>query len=220
MRAFGWSVSHVLRKHWLEDPESVPEGLERRLDGEDPWALDDVSLDEILPDDGLPPPVPAAAPTPKRSPAPPRSERGEGESPSPGGSEEEEDQTASPDKPAAPPPTPPAAPDPPEPQGPAAADDGEPQTPPAPTNNLAPGETRFVHLIGGTSKKCWDDVTVDGNELVVSFGRIGTMEQLKRKPFATPEPTRAEAERLIREKSARATRRSKGRASPRDVVTP
>lgn len=43
-------------------------------------------------------------------------------------------------------------------------------------------------------------MTVDGPELVVAFGRIGTAGQVKRRSLASELVARAEAEVLIREK--------------------
>ena len=77
---------------------------------------------------------------------------------------------------------------------------GEPiPPPPRRISQLLPGQTRYFEFIGGTSKKYWH-VTVDGCELVVSFGRIGTAGQLKRKTFPGEALARSEAEALIREK--------------------
>ncbi len=78
-----------------------------------------------------------------------------------------------------------------------------------PISALPPGETRLFELIGGRSRKYWH-VTVDGSELVVSFGRIGTQGQLKRKPFASQEAARREAERLIRQKLAKGYKEVEG----------
>jgi predicted DNA-binding WGR domain protein len=74
-------------------------------------------------------------------------------------------------------------------------------TPPAAgrISQLLPGQTRYFEFIGGSSKKYWH-VTVDGCALVVSFGRIGTAGQLKRKTFPNEAMARHEAESLIREK--------------------
>lgn len=73
--------------------------------------------------------------------------------------------------------------------------------PPAalPLSALPPGATRYFEFIEGGSRKYWH-VTVDGSELVVSFGRIGTQGQVKRKAFPSADGARREAERLIREK--------------------
>lgn len=108
-------------------------------------------------------------------------------------------------EPLAPPAAPvPAAPAAPEPHVPPAAPPPTPARAPAvvPISSLLPGQKRCFEYVGGSSSKFWH-VTVDGSELVVVFGRIGSEGQLKRKPFPTPELARAEAERLIREKLAK-----------------
>ena len=66
-------------------------------------------------------------------------------------------------------------------------------------STLLPGQRRYFEYVGGSSSKFWH-VTVDGSELVVAFGRIGTDGQVSRKAFPTSEAARAEAEKLIREK--------------------
>ncbi|HQZ19094.1 MAG TPA: WGR domain-containing protein, partial [Vicinamibacteria bacterium] len=66
-------------------------------------------------------------------------------------------------------------------------------------STLLPGQRRYFEYVGGSSSKFWH-VTVDGSELVVAFGRIGTDGQVSRKAFPTSEGARAEAEKLIREK--------------------
>jgi predicted DNA-binding WGR domain protein len=66
-------------------------------------------------------------------------------------------------------------------------------------SQLLPGQTRYFELVGGSSKKYWH-VTVSGTELVVSFGRIGTSGQVKRKTLPNESMARHEAEGLIREK--------------------
>jgi predicted DNA-binding WGR domain protein len=67
---------------------------------------------------------------------------------------------------------------------------------------LPPGSARYFEMIAGGSRKFWH-VTVDGVELVVSFGRIGTDGQVKRKAFASESLARREADRLVREKLAK-----------------
>ena len=51
----------------------------------------------------------------------------------------------------------------------------------------------------GDASKFWD-VTVNGSELTVRFGRIGTRGQAQTKAFPSPEAARQEAEKLIRSK--------------------
>jgi len=70
---------------------------------------------------------------------------------------------------------------------------------------LPAGRVRCFEFVEGGSRKFWH-VAVDGSELVVSFGRIGTQGQVKRKPFAAADGARREAERLIREKLAKGYR--------------
>jgi predicted DNA-binding WGR domain protein/retron-type reverse transcriptase len=65
--------------------------------------------------------------------------------------------------------------------------------------SVSPGRTRRFEFIGGTSRKYWQ-VTVEGRDLVVSFGRIGTVGQQKRKSFASEPAARKAAEALISEK--------------------
>lgn len=74
-----------------------------------------------------------------------------------------------------------------------------------PLSALPAGGTRCFEFVDGGSRKYWH-VTVTGTELVVSFGRIGTQGQVKRKGFATTEGAHREAERLIREKLAKGYR--------------
>jgi len=76
------------------------------------------------------------------------------------------------------------------------------QTPagrPQPISALLPGQKRCFEFVGGSSSKFWH-VTIDGSELVVVYGRIGSQGQVARKPFPTPDQARVEGERLIREK--------------------
>jgi predicted DNA-binding WGR domain protein len=71
--------------------------------------------------------------------------------------------------------------------------------PVAPASAALPGQARYFEYADGTSNKFWH-VAVEGSELVVSFGRIGTDGQVKRKPFASADLARREAARLVREK--------------------
>jgi predicted DNA-binding WGR domain protein len=177
LRAFGWNVAHVLAKDWLDDPEAVLGRLERVLTGETS--------------------EPAAEPT--LGEAEPLSDRdvwleeGPTADSAPQGGASEPTQAPSAESTAAPGEVPAAL----------------PHTPPSPTttsaatpqgvSQLLPGQTRYFEFIGGTSKKYWH-VTVDGCDLVVSFGRIGTAGQLKRRTFPSEALARREAESLIREK--------------------
>ena len=183
LRGFGWDVVHVLAKDWLEDATAVLQSLVRRLaNGEPPIdagaAESEASCGEAEPlsdrdvwlEKGVKPPSVAAPPV-----------AGTG----------------------VPTPVPPA---------PAIAPDATPVpsprpaalAPPAATSasalsQLLPGQTRYFEFVGGASRKYWH-VTVSGAELVVSFGRIGTSGQVKRKTFPSEALARREAEALVREK--------------------
>lgn len=90
------------------------------------------------------------------------------------------------------PPAPPAPKAPPAPRDPAVDD---PTTPPPPSG------ARHFEFIGGSSRKFWE-VSVDGANLVVRYGRIGSAGQSRTKPCADPAAARAQADRLIAEKLA------------------
>ncbi|MBI2390196.1 MAG: WGR domain-containing protein [Deltaproteobacteria bacterium] len=60
---------------------------------------------------------------------------------------------------------------------------------------------RFTFVEGGSSK-FWE-VRVDGSTLVVRFGKIGTEGQTKEKSLASPAAAKAEAEKLVREKTGK-----------------
>jgi predicted DNA-binding WGR domain protein len=167
LRAFGWDVTHVLAKDWLEDPGAVIARLEQRIRGE-AVAVPESPSDEVEPLSDKDVWLETGVPMPERAPAP---------------------------APAAADPLPPVASPPPAPASP-------PSPPPAAApriSALLPGQTRYFEFVGGNSKKFWH-VTVDGSDLVVSFGRIGTAGQLKRKSFPNEAMARREAEALIREK--------------------
>ena len=174
LRTFGWRVLHVLAKDWYEDADAVLARIERRIEG-------------------------AARDAPGAAEA---------------AAEEAEplsDRDVWLEKGVAPPPAPPAprldtlgtAP-----VAPSAAASAEPPPPPAaapsppavpPISRLLAGQTRYFEFIGGTSRKYWH-VTVSGADLVVSFGRLGTAGQVKRRAWPTEAEARREAEALIREK--------------------
>src|SRR4051812_4409423 len=59
---------------------------------------------------------------------------------------------------------------------------------------------RTFQLSDESSHKFWN-VDVQGSAVVVTFGKIGTQGQTQTKPFATPEKAKAEAEKLVREKT-------------------
>jgi predicted DNA-binding WGR domain protein len=235
LRAFGWSVAHVLAKDWHEDAAGVMARLERQLSGEAgaaaavepiepaPGEVEPLSDREVWLEGGpsaLVPPIPTApagpepmalpagvtaTPTPPTPPATPPPA-------GPPGARTHAASTAAVERtaPAQPPSAaPPPASPPPASAGPKAgvaspavpAPAGGGTTPPAAgrISQLLPGQTRYFEFIGGSSKKYWH-VTVDGCALVVSFGRIGTAGQLKRKTFPNEAMARHEAESLIREK--------------------
>ena len=210
LRAFGWSVAHVLAKDWLADPQGVVDHLLRQLDGESTPEVENVEalLDVAPPElEGIPaPPEPAAVSAP--APDPPATETDSAEAapreaaePELGSERHRESTPPEVPNPAEPPPE--LAADPPAPESPAPGGDLRP------LSTLAPGATRLFELIAGRSKKYWH-VTVDGTELVVSFGRIGTQGQLKRKPFPSEDAARLEGERLIRQKLAKGYREVDG----------
>jgi predicted DNA-binding WGR domain protein len=63
-------------------------------------------------------------------------------------------------------------------------------------------QARRFEFLGGSSAKFWE-VSVEGRELTVCFGRIGTDGQSKTKAFANEKAAQAEAEKLIREKAGK-----------------
>ena len=179
LRSFGWDVVHVLAKDWLEDGEAVVRRLEERLRGErtEPAAAQPDEVEPLSDRDGWAESgASAVKPTPAPTPVPAEAPAAE-----PAG---------------LPAPVSAAEPSPePRPAATPAASAPAPQR----ISQLLPGETRYFEFIGGASRKYWH-VTVSGTELVVSFGRIGTTGQLKRKSFPNEAMARREAESLIREK--------------------
>ena len=183
LRSFGWKVIHVLAKDWLEDPQAVVQRVQDRLAGETETILEATEEAEPLSDRDVWQETGASAVKPAAAPAdaPVVPPKGTPTAPETAASLLETPQTA-PTSPAAEPPPPPA-----------------PARAPQRISELMAGQTRYFEFIGGTSKKYWH-VTVSGTELVVSFGRIGTAGQLKRKAFPNEAMARHEAESLIREK--------------------
>jgi predicted DNA-binding WGR domain protein len=220
LRAFGWSVAHVLAKDWYEDAVAVVARLERQLQGDTgamaaeplgaaPGEIEPLSDREVWLERGpeamalsqaaasvTEPPATPASPTPGAPETTPPS-RALPTTPAPAGSPAAASAPASAPLPA-PAPVRNAGPDPP-PATPAPAGSGPAVPTASRISQLLPGQTRYFEFIGGNSKKYWH-VTVDGCELVVSFGRIGTAGQLKRKTFPSEAMARHEAEGLIREK--------------------
>lgn len=80
---------------------------------------------------------------------------------------------------------------------PAAAAD--PAARPSTEATVSPGTRRFTSTEGGANK-FWA-VSVNGADLTVHFGRIGTQGQRQTKTFPTPEAAQAEQSKLIREKT-------------------
>lgn len=77
---------------------------------------------------------------------------------------------------------------------------------------------RRFELVDGTSSKFWA-VAVEGSELVVRYGRIGTDGTEKRKPFASGTDAQREAEKLVREKTGKGYREAGG-APAREAAVP
>jgi len=201
LRAFGWQVYHALAKDWLADPDAVIKSLTSRLEGETGPAVEDIdALIDVAPSApaAIPEPVPPAAAAPVE---PPPAAETDHEPPRPASPELATDAGSPVTGPAVTPNT-----------APTAEESGR-EAPGSeglrPLSALEPGETRLFELIAGRSKKYWH-VTVDGTELVVSFGRIGTQGQLKRKPFASESAAQREAERLIRQKLAKGYKEVEG----------
>ena len=57
-------------------------------------------------------------------------------------------------------------------------------------------------LVEGTSSKFWE-VEVEGSDLTVRFGRIGTQGQSKTKSFADAAAAQKEWEKLVKEKTGK-----------------
>ncbi len=72
-----------------------------------------------------------------------------------------------------------------------------PPTPPPPSTGLT---FRHFTFIGGTSNKFWE-IGVDGTEVTVRYGRIGTAGQSKTKSFSDSTAAVRHAEKLIAEKT-------------------
>jgi DNA ligase-1 len=60
---------------------------------------------------------------------------------------------------------------------------------------------RYFEFIEGASSKFWE-VSVNGNEMTTRWGRIGSAGQSKAKAFKDEATARAQAEKLIDEKTA------------------
>ena len=67
--------------------------------------------------------------------------------------------------------------------------------------NASTTKRRF-EFVGGASDKFWE-LSIDGNEVLVRFGRNGTNGQTSTKTFADADAARKHAEKLVREKLAK-----------------
>jgi predicted DNA-binding WGR domain protein len=61
---------------------------------------------------------------------------------------------------------------------------------------------RYFEFVDGKSSKFWE-VSVDGNEVIVRYGRIGTDGQTKTKTFEDAESAQTHAEKLITQKTGK-----------------
>ena len=68
--------------------------------------------------------------------------------------------------------------------------------------NSAPSLCRRFEFVGGSSAKFWE-IRVDGKEVSVCFGRIGTAGQSQTKSLPTEAKATEHAEKLIRAKLAK-----------------
>jgi predicted DNA-binding WGR domain protein len=61
---------------------------------------------------------------------------------------------------------------------------------------------RYFEFVGGSSAKFWE-ATVNGNQVTVRFGRIGTEGQTQTKTLADANAATKHAEKLIAQKTAK-----------------
>ena len=61
---------------------------------------------------------------------------------------------------------------------------------------------RRFEFVGGSSAKFWE-ISVDGTDVAVRFGRIGTGGQQQTKSFADAAKARQHADKLIAEKTGK-----------------
>jgi DNA ligase-1 len=80
-------------------------------------------------------------------------------------------------------------------------DDVELSAPAPPTPAASGPGKRYFELVAGTSSKFWE-VSVNGKEMTTRWGRIGGAGQSKTKTFNDEATARAQAEKLIAEKTA------------------
>jgi predicted DNA-binding WGR domain protein len=87
-------------------------------------------------------------------------------------------------------------------------DDAPDKLPHAPTPRLQPpafsdpppaGIRHYLELISDRSRKFWE-ITVDGHEHTVRFGRIGSRGQSLTRRFESPAAAQQDADRLLRQK--------------------
>lgn len=64
---------------------------------------------------------------------------------------------------------------------------------------------RYFQFVGGTSAKFWE-ISTNGNEVTVRFGRIGTQGQRQAKTLANTDAATKHAEKLIAQKVAKGYR--------------
>jgi DNA ligase len=72
-----------------------------------------------------------------------------------------------------------------------------------PVREAAPeagGQRRYFEFIGGSSRKFWE-IRVDGTDVAVRYGRIGSAGQTREKSFADAAAAAQHAEKLIEEKT-------------------
>ena len=170
LRAFGWQVLMVFTKDWFHDPEAVCRRVEETLAG--------VAAA----------PVAEPEPAPVAEPATRPAESGSSIHPLGATTAVAPIPTAI----SAPQPATARKPDAPERVAPAAA---APARDPA----VAPAALRRLECTEDGSSKFWE-ASVNGGELTVRFGRIGTRGQTQTRAFTTAEAARNEQEKLIRSK--------------------
>jgi predicted DNA-binding WGR domain protein len=148
LETFGWNVTHVLAKDWLQNPSAIFESLIRLIE-------DDESGQE--PGESMSPDA-IASPEPERNKQP------------------VSQQTAATSQSTAP----------------LVASSASTESPPK----------RYFEFTAGTSQKFWE-ISVDGPEHTVRFGRIGAAGQSKTKTFSDAAAAARDAARLVKEKLAK-----------------
>ena len=64
---------------------------------------------------------------------------------------------------------------------------------------------RYFEFVGGSSAKFWE-TTINGNQVTVRFGRIGTEGQTQVKTLANADAAARHAEKMIASKTAKGYR--------------